>query len=90
MEGGQRRKRAQSFACVGVGFSRKVKEITLDVGTGQEITDRDGIALENCISRGLLFSILHSLVTKLQSGLRFDISSCLLLSCFWQFTLKYL
>lgn len=68
MEGGHRRKRAQSFACVGVKVSRKVKKITLDVGTDQEIAGRDGIALENCVSRGLLLSILHSLVTRLQSG----------------------
>ena len=66
MEGGQGGKRAQSFVCVGVGVSVKVKEITLDVGTGQEIAGRNRIALENCISRVLLFSVLHGLGTKLQ------------------------
>lgn len=68
MEGEQEGKRAQSFACVGVGVSVKVKEITLDVGKGQEIAGRDGIALENCISRVLLFSVLYGLGTKLQFG----------------------
>lgn len=46
----------------------KVKEITLDVETGQEIAGSDGIALENCTTRVLLFSILHGLGTKLQFG----------------------
>lgn len=46
----------------------KVTEIPLDVGTGQEITVRDGIALENGISRALLSSILHGLGIKLQLG----------------------
>lgn len=66
MEGEREGKRAQSFACVGV--SVKVKEITLDVGKGQEIAGRDGIALENCISRVLLFSVLYGLGTKSQFG----------------------
>lgn len=68
VEGGQGRERAQSFACVGVRASTKVKEIALDVGTGQEIAGRDGIALENCVSRVLLFNILRGLGTKLQFG----------------------
>lgn len=67
-KGGQGGERAQSFACVGVGVSTKVKEMTLDVGTGQEIADRDGIALVNCVSRLLLFSVLHGLGTKCQFG----------------------
>lgn len=37
-----------------------MKVITLDLGTGQEIAGSNGIALENCISRVLLFSILLS------------------------------
>lgn len=89
MEGGQGGKRAQSFACVRVAVSVKVKEITLDVGTGQEIAGRDGIALENCISRVILFNISMVLGLNFSLGLRFIISSCLLLSCFVQLTLKY-
>lgn len=46
----------------------KVTEITLDVGTGQEIAVEDGIALENCISRELLSIILHGFGIKLQFG----------------------
>lgn len=65
VEGGQGGKRAQSVACVGVGVSVKVKEIALDVGAGQEIAGGEGIALESCISRVLLFSILYGLGTKL-------------------------
>lgn len=61
MKGGQGGKRTESFACVGAGVSVKVTEIPLDVGTGQEIAVRDGMALENGISRALLSSILHSL-----------------------------
>lgn len=37
MEGGQGGKRPQSFACVRVGVSVKVKEITLDVGTVRKL-----------------------------------------------------
>lgn len=61
VKGGQGGKRTESFACVGAGVSVKVTEIPLDVGTGQEIAVRDGIALENGISRALLSSILHGL-----------------------------
>ena len=68
MEGGQGGKRGQSFACVGVEVSVKVKEITPDVGTGQETAGRDEIALGNCISRVLLFSVLRGLGTKLEFG----------------------
>lgn len=44
----------------------KVKEITVDVGTGQEIAGREGIAWESCINKVLLFSLLYGLGTKLQ------------------------
>lgn len=66
--GGEGREELSDLPCVGVGVSVKVKEITLDVETGQEIAGSDGIALENCTTRVLLFSILHGLGTKLQFG----------------------
>lgn len=68
----------------------KVKEIDGDVGTGQEIAGREGIALESCISEVLLIRILYGLGTKLQFRTWIWHHSCLLLSCFWGVVLKYL